>query len=346
VTTTTPLPLLTQITPGLGDIATLRALQADIAAALPTQDPQTQQAAPSSALQTAVQAAVVNQGGLATLFADLNAALHSTHMPAAVQAAIAQVLGFQLPIDPPPSAAQWRRALAQSGLLMEAQLAAPDAATGDDLKTALLTLSQALQTWAGAAVTRPSTTSPPPAPPRRGGPVQGQPATASGLPADASAETIAGRLMRQASAALSRQVLMQAASASGGGGKAVDKTSPAHWLFEIPLATPRGAAVAQFEIDRDGSTAGASDAQPIWRARFSLDIDPIGPVHAEISLSGGKARVALWAANSETVDDLTARRDDLTQALRADALESTVAVFPGAPKVAPPPAGQFTSQAI
>ena len=40
--------------------------------------------------------------------------------------------------------------------------------------------------------------------------------------------------------------------------------------------------VAQFEIDRDGQARGEDEAQG-WRARFSIDIEPLGPVHVHLS---------------------------------------------------------------
>ena len=56
------------------------------------------------------------------------------------------------------------------------------------------------------------------------------------------------------------------------------------WNFEIPFATPQGTAMAQFEISRDGGEQEVEAAKRVWRARFSLDVEPAGPVHALISL--------------------------------------------------------------
>jgi hypothetical protein len=33
----------------------------------------------------------------------------------------------------------------------------------------------------------------------------------------------------------------------------------------------------------------------MWRARFSPDVEPAGPVHALISLQGDKTSVRIWA---------------------------------------------------
>ena len=63
------------------------------------------------------------------------------------------------------------------------------------------------------------------------------------------------------------------------------------WNFEVPFATPQGTAIAQFEVSRDGSAAKADPQARIWRARFSLDVEPMGPVHAMIALAGARASV-------------------------------------------------------
>src|SRR5262249_48610573 len=114
---------------------------------------------PLAALGEAVRSAVTRQGGLAPLFADLQQALQSANvaLPQPVRAAAEQLLALRLPLDGNVTADGVKQALARSGVLMEAQLAAgtsstasPAAAspeTGGDLKSALLVLRQALKVW-------------------------------------------------------------------------------------------------------------------------------------------------------------------------------------------------------
>ena len=111
---------------------------------------------------------------------------------------------------------------------------------------------------------------------------------------------------------------MQAASLPERVGTAGTNTDPANarWYFEVPFATPQGTAVAQFEIARDGHKAAAAGAGPVWRARFSLDIEPMGPVHAQVALIHSRAAVTLWAERP----DSAARLRDSTALLR-DALQ-------------------------
>jgi hypothetical protein len=166
---------------------------------------------------------------------------------------------------------------------------------------------------------------------------------------------VAALLSTQAKGALSRQVLMQAASLPGAGsasstqamaGSASNPTSGASWLFELLFAAPDGPTVVPFQIDRDGEAPGDGAPDPIWRVRFSLDFAPIGPIHARISLSGGQAHVALWAENSDTLSMLDAQQADLADALLGDELIAQVAVFQGRPNVPPAAAGQFMNRAV
>jgi len=107
------------------------------------------------------------------------------------------------------------------------------------------------------------------------------------------------------------------------------------WNFEVPFATPQGTNVAQFEISRDGRSARPVDGvAPVWRARFSIDIDPIGPVHAEVSLRGTRTAVTLWAESAEGAARLRAGAASLADALRATELDAgDLVVRDGVPRV-------------
>ena len=87
------------------------------------------------------------------------------------------------------------------------------------------------------------------------------------------------------------------------------------WNFEIPFVTPQGTAMAQFEISRDGGGNEVEAAKRVWRARFSLDVEPAGPVHALVSLVGDKTSVRMWAERPATAAQLRAGAAQLSQAL-------------------------------
>jgi hypothetical protein len=177
----------------------------------------------------------------------------------------------------------------------------------------------------------PRLATPAPPPPYRGAPTAAQPAAAPSISADMTPRDIGKVLLGETDAAIARQTLLQAASlpdhlaaSAANGGTHLDmRIDPtgARWLFEVPFATPQGPTVAQFEIARDGHHAPADAAKPAWRARFSLDLDPIGPVHAQIAVTGTRAAVTLWAERPDTSARLRDNAGQLAEALRQAELE-------------------------
>jgi hypothetical protein len=399
--------------------------------------------APATVVSTATQAAATQQSGLAPLFADLATALQAPNLPSPVAAAAARVQALATPIDPPPTAADLKSAIGQSGLLLEATIAATGAPPANDLKAALLvlrqTLANALEALPGPAVpalglpaapaaglptvqaqpaglpaagatvatvanggapipeslvaaprvdpgapaAAPATAGAPPpavgllsasdslqrpeaptapvaphaeaqpahaetlpAPPYRDAPLHAQAAAAPRLPADAPAVTLVRALLQDVNGALARQVLYQLASLPGAA-RGGDAGQP-RWMFELPLVTPQGATPTPFEIGRDGGQRSASGepGEPAWRARFSLDLGAAGPVHARLSLVGGKVRVGLWAEHPQTAAALDHDRGALTADLAGQQLGATVTVLPGQPAGAAADPGQFVDRAL
>lgn len=189
-----------------------------------------------------------------------------------------------------------------------------------------------------------------PPPPFRGSEPAAQSVAPPSLTPDDAPATVAHRLIEETDAALARQTLLQAASLPVDmPGLRTDPTMP-RWNFEIPFATPQGTAVAQFEISRDGGgTGGEAEASArIWRARFSLDVEPSGPVHALVSLSKGRTSVRMWAERPATAAQLRINAPQLSHALREAALEpGDIVIGEGAPpKASPPPAGHFLDRAL
>ena len=116
-------------------------------------------------------------------------------------------------------------------------------------------------------------------------------------------------------------------------------------MFEIPFATAQGSAIAQFEISRDGGGGADAPSGPVWRARFSLDVEPMGPVHAQVALMGTRAWVTLWAEREASVQTLRAQEGLLSQALTDSDLVAEVAFCLGAPRRRAAASGQFLDSA-
>ena len=159
-------------------------------------------------------------------------------------------------------------------------------------------------------------------PPYRGAPTAGQSPVAPSISADMPPRDIGKVLLGETNGAIARQTLLQAASLPDHAPPSPHAdTSGPRWLFEVPFATPQGTAVAQFEIARDGRNARPEGIKPAWRARFSLDVEPIGPVHAQVALTGARATVTLWAERADTSSQLRDNAPRLADALRQAELE-------------------------
>jgi hypothetical protein len=189
-----------------------------------------------------------------------------------------------------------------------------------------------------------------PPPPFRGSAPSAQPVAAPSVMSEDTPAAIVHRLIEDTDAALARQTLLQAASLperADAPGARIDPNAP-RWHFEIPFATAQGTAVAQFEIARDGSGTEVAAAQRVWRARFSLDVEPNGPVHALVTLSGGRTSVRMWAERPVTAARLRADAPQLAHALREAALEpGDIVIGDGAPpRAAAPAAGHFLDRAL
>ena len=178
-----------------------------------------------------------------------------------------------------------------------------------------------------------------------------QPVMAAKLVSNSSSETAMHHLLADTDGAIARQTLLQVASLPDRVDTAtarVDHAGP-RWNFEIPFATPQGTAMAQFEISRDGGGGNETEAaKRVWRARFSLDVEPAGPVHALVSLSGERTSVRIWAERPATTAQLRAGAAQLSQALsRAELQPGDIVIRDGTPpQSAPPRAGHFLDRAL
>jgi hypothetical protein len=163
-------------------------------------------------------------------------------------------------------------------------------------------------------------------------------------------ETAMHHLLADTDGAIARQTLLQVASLPDRVDTPAARLDPAapRWNFEIPFATPRGTAIAQFEISRDGGGNAVEATKRVWRARFSLDVEPAGPVHALITLNGDRTSVRMWAERPATAAQLRAGAAQLSQALsKAELQPGDIVIRDGTPpQTAPMPAGHFLDRAL
>jgi hypothetical protein len=186
-------------------------------------------------------------------------------------------------------------------------------------------------------------------PPFRGALPSPQAIASPSLAPDTPLAATVHRLLDDTDAAITRQTLLQVASLPDrvdASGHRSDPTAP-QWNFEIPFATPQGTAMAQFEISRDGGNETPDPAKRAWRARFTLNVEPAGPVHALITLNGDKTFVRMWAERAATAQQLRAGIGELNQALtRAELKPGDIVVRDGTPpQPTPARAGHFLDRA-
>lgn len=189
-----------------------------------------------------------------------------------------------------------------------------------------------------------------PPPPFRGALPSAQAIALPSIAPNAPLATTSHQLLGDTDAAIARQTLLQVASLPDHvdtAGARSDTAGP-RWSFEIPFVTPQGTAVTQFEIARDGGGCDVEAAKRVWRARFSLDVEPAGPVHALVSLGSDRTSVRMWAERPATAAQLRAGAAQLSQALsKAELRPGDIVIRDGAPTPsAPAPAGHFLDRAL
>jgi hypothetical protein len=258
-----------------------------------------------------------------------------------------------------------KTALLRSGLVPnpDASDALPLRSGQADLRAALQALRETLQRWTDtepslrldasqAPLVRTGLRFAPhesvPHPPFRNVPTVPQAPVMATVQADASPAEIARQLLHETDAAIARHTLMQIASLPDDhrGGMRPQADASTHLTFDIPLTAGQGTAIAQLRIERDGAEQHAEGAEPVWRVNFSIDLEPIGPVHARISLTGDRAAVILRAEREESADRLAQDMPLLEAGLRRAELEpGTLLCRTGAPEAPPAAAGQFLDQA-
>jgi hypothetical protein len=161
-----------------------------------------------------------------------------------------------------------------------------------------------------------------PPPPRRGQPTRGQAALpVDGADGSGGVEALGRRALERTDGALKRILLEQAAVLD----RSVDETvggATAEWTAELPLATRTGTSVVQMTVERDGGRRGSERGATgtAWRVRFSLDVEPLGPVHARVGLAGERLSIGLWVERPEAAARLAEEIGGLRGALEAAAI--------------------------
>ncbi|WP_026782110.1 flagellar hook-length control protein FliK [Pleomorphomonas koreensis] len=208
-------------------------------------------------------------------------------------------------------------------------------APGADLKGALEMLRRELIVWLGRSAdlmasldgaaddgTAPRVDRP--APPRKGGPVRGQPAMPLSGEDDAkpvSSETLAGRALGEAERSLSRVFLHQAATAESRDARTAQPSQAL--MLEIPIAGPNGTSIAQLRIERDDRAPSEPGAPPrrVFQVDIAFDVAPLGPVAVRVGLMDGRrVAVGVWCDSDDGLVRLEAERANIVLGLEQEGM--------------------------
>lgn len=206
---------------------------------------------------------------------------------------------------------------------------------GVDLKGALEMLRRELTVWLGRSADLMASldgaaddgTAPRidrPAPPRKGGPVRGQPAMPLSGGDDAepvSSETLAGRALGEAERSLSRVFLHQAATAESRDARTAQPSQAL--MLEIPIAGPNGTSIAQLRIERDDHAPSEPGAPPrrVFQVDIAFDVVPLGPVAVRVGLMDGRrVAVGVWCDSDDGLVRLEAERANIVLGLEQEGM--------------------------
>ena len=157
------------------------------------------------------------------------------------------------------------------------------------------------------------------------------------LPSDAEASAVARILGQRTESALTQVKLIEISTQlrqPSDRQSATASHDPA-WTFELPLPTPHGEAKGKFEVSRESYKGKSGVHAQVWRARFSINVEPLGPVHADVALLGKNAWVSIFAERESSMQTLEAQQQLLQHSFRAENVAAEVTCNLGSPPPRP-----------
>ena len=308
------------------------------AASAPSAAPEPASAPPATraVLAATVHQALARQDDLAPVLALATQALASpaiaAKLPVDAQRFLSLLLGLKIEV-PTPGAPRGKAALtaetlkaavAASGVFFEQTLAKGQAGPRQgDLKAILMALASLAPPEDGA----PAEPAPPaerPGPPIRRDDPEARPATRA---VTLDPPNALRQLSESAGAAVERVRLLQYASLDAKVDGAPARTDPQpgqtrEMMFELPFQVGRETHVVPFRITRDAPErrGGEGPSEPVWKLSFAIAVEPIGPVHARLTLRGERLDVRLVAERPEVAARMAAASGELRRALGGEGL--------------------------
>ena len=166
-------------------------------------------------------------------------------------------------------------------------------------------------------------------------------------PQNPDATFIAKTLASKTEAALTQVKIIEASAQLQRADAAPPTTAQEpRWAFELPLATPFGQTAVKFEVSRDTYKTRSNAHAIVWRAHFSIDVEPLGPIQAQIALLEKNAWVSIWAERESSMKLLEAQQPLLHQTFRDEDLAAEVICCLGVPTHHTPGTGKLMDSAV
>jgi hypothetical protein len=178
------------------------------------------------------------------------------------------------------SPSQLRKFILESGLFMEPKLATGQS-PGPDLKSNLLLLLLHLRGQMEELIM----------PEQRGVAAENRGQTSS---LDTGISKLLSQLLRQTEGSLARIQLNQLSSLPA------EEGNRQIWQFDIPVKHPEGFDNFQLRIEREQSHSEKKGAQYRWRLSLHFDLDPLGPIQAQITLLGEEVSALFLTERQES----------------------------------------------
>jgi hypothetical protein len=155
------------------------------------------------------------------------------------------------------------------------------------------------------------------APPLRGALPVPQPAIQSSVEMLRGVVEFRADLLQQTEAALARIQLHQLAALPREGERGL-----LEWLFEIPVRRGEDTDLWSMRFFSEQRQQQESRQRAAgWSVQLAFDLPGLGPVQAQIQLSGEQVSTRFWAENRDTLPLLRAHLDELRRALNEVGLD-------------------------
>ncbi len=157
------------------------------------------------------------------------------------------------------------------------------------------------------------------------------------MPAGGTLDLALSVLLRQVAAAISRITVQQVQSTAAQQGASPDAGVNNSWQIEIPIRHADGSLHAfQIQIDEEEhQRAGEEEDEnkvKQWKVTLAFDLDPLGPMYAQIRLRDHAVSTRFWAEREATLQAVRSELDALKTKLVSLGLQvEELDCLPGAP---------------